>query len=129
MKSISKILFSVAFIWLSILNTPIYSSSANPTYSITYDKKMENVIEIQQLIKNTAKELLENVDVDSYEVILKDSLDVFASLGYEVSYEYHNLNIVVGDGLGAVVHGDFQHATTCVADVKQRSFLKEWLGF
>lgn len=129
MKSVSKVIFSVVFIWLSVLNTPICSSSAVPTYSITYDKKMENVVEIQQMIKHTAKQLLENVDVNSYEVILKDSLDVFAALGYQVSYEYHNLNIVVGDGLGAVVRGDFQNATTCVGDVKQRSLLKEWLGF
>ncbi len=49
MKSVSKVLFSVVFIWLSVLNTPICSNSAVPTYSITYDKKMENVVEISFL--------------------------------------------------------------------------------
>lgn len=115
------------FIWTVLLSVPnsISSKSAQITYQIIYDSSMKDVQIVKDEIVEQARSLFESVHEDSYETMMKHSLNIFEKDNRKVSFQNHQLNIVIGDGKGKSVNGTFTKNSFCLSEVKPRSYVME----
>lgn len=119
------------FIWAALLSMPysVNSQSAQITYQIIYDSSMKDMQTVKDDVVNQARNLFESIHEDSYETMMKHSLKLFEKENRKVSYENHQLNIVVGDGKGKSIKGTFAQNAFCISEVKPRSYVMELLNW
>lgn len=118
----------ICLLWASLLSIPVSSEPAIVRYKIIYDSKNEKIVEIHEEVLNEANALFMNANASSYEVLMKSGIERFRKNGRKVSFENHELLVIVGNGQGAMVEGDFEENGFCLPSVKPKSIVKEWLG-
>lgn len=123
-----KKIMIICLLWTSLLSVPVSSQSAKISYKIIYDSSNEGIVEIHEDVLNEASMLFMNANVSSYEVLMKSGIERFKKENRRVSFENHQLLVIVGNGNGSVVEGDFEENEFCLASVKPKSIIKEWLG-
>lgn len=123
-----KKIMIICLLWTSLLSVPVSSQSAKISYKIIYDSSNEGIVEVHEDVLNEASMLFMNANVSSYEVLMKSGIERFKKENRRVSFENHQLLVIVGNGNGSVVEGDFEENEFCLASVKPKSIIKEWLG-
>lgn len=123
-----KKIMIICLLWTSLLSVPVSSQSAKISYKIIYDSSNEGIVEVHEDVLNEASMLFMNANVSSYEVLMKSGIERFKKENRRVSFANHQLLVIVGNGNGSVVEGDFEENEFCLASVKPKSIIKEWLG-
>ena len=123
-----KKLMLILFIWSCWVVTPIQSTAVTPAYIIYNDTHASNLDAIHDEILETAALLFQSADSDSYETLLQSGISRFGGSDRHAEYKNHTLMIVIGDGKGSIIKGDFAKNTFCLPEVKPKSIILEWLG-
>lgn len=118
-----------ATFWLVILSSVVVSKTTAPTYTLQLGSDTRNSGELKQEILDRYRELIRGVHEESTSVLLVHNLDWFMwEDSMNAQWENGELLITVGDGKGAVIHGDLDPQEQCLPEVKTKSLLMEWLN-
>lgn len=119
-----------ASIWLVVLGCVVNSKADSLTYCVYFDTDTSNSAEIKQEILNHYRTLIRGVHEESEAVLVAHNLDYFIwNEDMKAEWNSGELIITIGDGKGAVIHGDLEANETCLPEVKTKSWLLEWLNF
>lgn len=126
----TKYYLLAASIWLCILSCVANSKAESLTYRIYFDTNTINSAEIKQDILDNYRKLIRGVHEESEAVLVAHNLDYFMwSEDMKAEWNSGELVVTIGDGKGAVIHGDLEANETCLPEVKTKSWLMEWLSF
>ena len=105
-----------ATFWLVILSSVVISKTTAPTYTLQLGSDTRNSGELKQEILDRYRELIRGVHEESTSVLLVHNLDWFMwEDSMNAQWENGELLITVGDGKGAVIHGDLDPQEQCLA--------------
>ncbi|MEG0315149.1 MAG: multidrug transporter [Erysipelotrichaceae bacterium] len=116
-----------ASIWLLVLTLPtIASSYSNIEFTIKMDSEIGNVYDTKKEMQAIFNEMVDGLDKESYDDIIRDNLDIFEEIeGSTVRLLDNNLTIVIGDGKGTKIQGTLDKQQYCIPTVKPKSFLSD----
>lgn len=122
-----KVYGIVACIWLLLLSVGVNSKESTLCYQIAYDTNSSDLQEVKNEILNRYAALIRGVHEESELVLLLHHLDEFMwEEDMQAEWKDHQLQITIGDGQGAMIHGDLEPKQLCIPEVKTKSLLKEW---
>ncbi|MEG1066735.1 MAG: multidrug transporter, partial [Erysipelotrichaceae bacterium] len=89
-----------------------------------------NVYDTKKEMQSIFNEMVDGLNEESYDDIIRDNLDVFEEIkGSTVRLLDNNLTIVIGDGKGTTIKGILDKQEYCIPTVKPKSFLAELFSF
>ena len=116
-----------------LLMTAVLQISASEetkiSHELIFDSNEEQESELIQEVMELYHGLTKTVKKSSRAVIVRQSLEKFELTDHtKVFFESGTLHIVMGDGKGSVVKGDF-HTIECTPEIETTSWILEQLGF
>ena len=122
-----KVYGIVVCIWLVLLGVGVNSKESELSYRIAYDSDSTNLQEVKNEVLHRYEQLIRGVHEESELVLLLHHLDEFMwEEDMQAEWKDHQLQITIGDGAGAIVHGDLEPKQLCIPEVKTKSLIKEW---
>lgn len=126
----TKYYLLAATIWLCVLGCAVNSKASTLTYTVYFDTNSNNSAEVKQEILNNYRELIRGVHEESEAVLVAHNLAYFMwNDQMDAKWDSGELIVTIGNGQGAVIHGDLEANETCLPEVKTKSWLLEWLDF
>lgn len=124
-----KCYLAAASCWLVILSTAVISKSVPLTYTLQLSSDTQNSAALKQELLNRYRDLIRGVHDESISVMVVENLDWFMwEESMNAQWKNGELRIIVGDGKGAIIHGDLDPQEQCLPEVKTKSLLLEWLS-
>lgn len=118
-----------ACIWFIVLCVGVISKPSDLTFEIHYDSNLPANASIKNEVLARYAQLIRGLHEESEVVLLLQNLDLFMwEEDMQATWEDNALRITIGDGKGAVIHGDLDPQERCLPEVKTKSLLQEWFG-
>lgn len=123
------IFMSTCILFIGINYEVINSKTQALEYRIYMDSKTINSYDKKMEVFNVLNMLCENVDENSYYVLVKDNLYLFEEIkDCEVTFKNSKLFIYYGDSKGAYIEGVYTYRDTCFSEeVEVRSSIFDFL--
>ena len=107
----------------------IASEETEMSYRIKFDSQEQHEAEVIQEIMDVYHTLTKSVKKKSKAVIVRQHIDEFKQEESDIVHFEHNvLELILGDGKGTLVEGDFQFLD-CGVEIETTSWLLEKLGW
>lgn len=120
----------IFFIVYSIfLCVPIEAKEDRIQYKLYLDSKVENTKEVKEYVFSVLDDLTYGLDQESYATMFIHNLSYLEeTLDAKVKLQHGKLIVKMGDAKGSMLKGKYTQKELCLAKVKPKSKLKEWLG-
>lgn len=123
-KGILFVLF--CFLFLSI---PVESKSKDLRFIIVFDSNETKLIERKKEIVALVNDMLDQVDEDSFYEMLTYSIDELETENRKAYFYQSTIYFYLGDHEGAKIEGSLVKNSFCMAEVKPKSFIRQWFNF
>lgn len=125
-----KKFFLFVCIYVLFLCIPLEAKKEYVSYRLYMDSQNQDIYESKEKILNTFDLLCRGVDEDACLPIIKNEKDRFKiSEDTKVKIKKDVLIIVMGDGKGEFIKGNFRKGNVCFEEVKPKSKIQEWFQF
>lgn len=119
----------IIILWLYFFTILGSSESARLNFEIYYDSNSQNEFAVKEKIYDIYKELVAGLDQeDRVSWVLRHQKMFQLESDWEISSDQNTLIIVIGDGKGTFLSGEFEW-DLCHNEVKPKSWILEVLGY
>lgn len=120
------LLILLCFLFFSM---PVESKSKDLRFIIVFDSNENELIERKKEIVDLVNDMLDHVGENSFYELLENAVDELTTEDREVYFYKSTLFFYLGDTKGIKIEGSFVKNSFCMAEVKPKSFIRQWFNF